>query len=257
MEKSINKYGHPVKPTQRSILIQKLAFYIILFILAVLFNNCSSSQPPRAFILLPTVTPTLTATPSIKPSSIPISTPENGPCSIPNLGEGQHIALSGSYTETQTAAAGRMVCRIERDKCPYQHLVGNLDPSIVYKQEEEPPFDKEDILMHPAMLLPLYRLNELIRLEWNGDVRLRITDAYDSLLEHDLEQSNVDHRNSLHFEGRAVDLTTWPIDQARYGRLCALAHCAGFDWVHHEGDHCHAAIKAESLCQRCSNLELK
>lgn len=246
----------PLKPTQLSTLIRKFTFHIFFFSLILFLNNCSNTQPTRVIISLPTITPTPKARPTItpRPSPTPTNTPEiETVCSTPNLAVDQHIAKSGSYTETQTVAAGQMICRIERDKCPYNHLVGNLDPSIVYKQEEEPPFDREDILMHPAMLLPLHRLNELIRLEWNGDVRLRITDAYDSLLEHDLEQVDTNRRVSLHFEGRAIDLTTWPIDQTRYGRLCALAHCAGFDWVHNERTHCHAAIRAESLCQRCSN----
>ena len=145
-----------------------------------------------------------------------------------------------------------MICRIERDSCAYYHLIGNLGPTIVFKKEEEPPYNQEDILMHPAMLLPLTRLNELVLAEWNGAAWLRVTDAYDSLLEHDLAQLEESQKNSLHFEGRAIDLTTWPVEASQYGRLCALAHCAGFDWVHHEGDHCHAALKADSLCLRCS-----
>ncbi len=245
-----------LKLAQLPIRLPKFIWYIFFLSLVLLLNNCSNNQSPRAIISLPTLTPTPNATPIIKiaPSPTPINTPEvEVACSIPNLFPEQHIAVSGSYTQTQTSVTGPMVCRIERGTCPYHHLVGNLTPAMVYKKEEEPPFDKEDILMHPAMPLPLYRLNDLIVLEWNGEVSLRITDAYDSLLEHDLGQTDTNRRISLHFEGRAIDLTTWPIDQARYGRLCALAHCAGFDWVHHEGDHCHAAIKAESLCQRCNN----
>jgi hypothetical protein len=102
------------------------------------------------------------------------------------------------------------------------------------------------------MLQPLSRLNELVRAEWPHTFQLRITDAYDSLLEHDPVETKPDQRYSLHYEGRAIDFTTWPIDQSRYGRLCALARCAGFDWVENEGTHCHASIKAESLCFQCS-----
>ncbi len=107
--------------------------------------------------------------------------------------------------------------------------------------------------MHPAMLLPLSHLRDLVNEEWGGAYQLRVTDAYDSLLEHDLGQPDENRKISLHFEGRAIDLTTWPIAPERYGRLCILAHCAGFDWVHNEGDHCHAAIQAESLCSKCNN----
>lgn len=174
-------------------------------------------------------------------------------CPLPELQAYQHLSASGSYTVTQTEAADPMVCRIERESCSYQYLVGNRDPTIIFKNEEAFPFNHEDFLMHPAMLLPLNRLNELVFQEWGGQVQLRVTDAYDSLLEHDLNQPDETKKNSLHFEGKAIDLTTWPIDQTRYGRLCVLAHCAGFDWVHNEVTHCHAAIKAESLCLRCRN----
>ena len=145
-----------------------------------------------------------------------------------------------------------MTCRIERDTCPYHHLVGLLDPTIVYRQEEEFPYSTEDILMHPSMVRPLSRLSQLVLAEWDGEASLRVTDAYDSLLEHDLNQPDLNRKYSLHFEGRAIDLTLWPVDRSRYGRLCALAICAGFDWVHHEVTHCHASIQAESLCDLCS-----
>jgi hypothetical protein len=144
-----------------------------------------------------------------------------------------------------------MVCRIQRDTCAYYLLIGNLDPAILFKREEDGPYAEEDIRMHPDMIMPLYRLRELMVEEWSGALRLRVTDAYDSLLEHDLAQADESRKVSLHFEGRSIDLTTWPVQPAYYGRLCALAHCAGFDWVHHEGDHCHASIQAESLCTRC------
>jgi hypothetical protein len=195
---------------------------------------------PTVVVRRPTDTPLIVSTPT------PVS-----PCPLPDLLVGQHISASASYTETETTAAGPMVCRIEPDSCAYYYLVGNLEPSIVFKREEEPPYDEEDILMHPDMLLPLTRLNKLVLAEWQGAFWLRITDAYDSRLEHDLGQTNGDQKISLHFEGRSIDMTTWPIDTSRYGRLCALAHCAGFDWVHDEGDHCHASIRAESLCLRC------
>ncbi|MCB0181916.1 MAG: hypothetical protein KDI62_27045 [Anaerolineae bacterium] len=173
-------------------------------------------------------------------------------CPLTALSYNQHLSATGSYTETETQAAGAIACRIERYSCPYYHLVGNLDPHLVFKQEEEAPLDQEDIFMHPAMVAPLVRLSQLVEQEWGGAVRLRITDAYDSLLEHDLSQPDLARRQSLHFEGRSVDLTTWPIDLSKYGRLCALAHCAGFDWVHNEGDHCHASIQADSLCWSCA-----
>ncbi len=219
-------------------------------VLLLILNACTAAQAESP----PTRTPTATASPTVTvtptPTPAPSATPESA-CPLPELWPGQHISAGGSYTQTQTEAAGSMACRIEQNSCAYHYLVGNLDATIVFKGEEEPPYDREDIMMHPAMLLPLWRLNQLVIEEWGGEIRLRVTDAYDSLLEHDLGQPDENRKASLHFEGRAVDLTTWPIDPTGYGRLCILAHCAGFDWVHNEGDHCHAAIRAESLCYRC------
>ncbi len=206
----------------------------------------ATPSPTATATLTPTSTPTVTPTPTLTPTPA-----GDGACFVSHLWPGQTISASGSFTQTETEAAGPMICRIERDSCAFRQMVGLLNPMIVFKKEEEPPFDREDIMMHPAMLLPLDRLNKLVLAEWNGEVQLRVTDAYDSLLEHDLSQTDETLKYSLHFEGRSVDLTTWPIDKTRYARLCALAQCAGFAWVENEEDHCHASIKAESLCHQC------
>lgn len=227
-----------------------LATILMLLLTAGLLGACGRTYAKR----LPTATPLPTPTriPTFTPMPLPTVTPlPSAGCAQPNLLPGLHISASGSYTQTQTEAVGPPRCRIQRNSCAYYQLVGNLDASLIFQGEEGPPYDGEDILMHPAMLLPLSRLNELVRAEWNDAYQLRVTDAYDSLLEHDLNQPDQGRRASLHFEGRAIDLTLWPRDLSQYGRLCALAHCAGFGWVHHEGDHCHAAINAESLCDRC------
>jgi hypothetical protein len=232
------------------LLIKHLPLGLASVMFLALMSACAPPQPD-----LP-ITPTRRPTRTPRPDRISLATPTPTPepaCPWPDLVTGQHLSASGSYTQTETQAAGAMICRIQRDSCAYRFLVGNLDPGIVFKREEEAPYDGEDILMHPDMILPLYRLNELVEAEWGGALQLRITDAYDSLLEHDLAQLDESRKYSLHFEGRSIDLTTWPIEPARYGRLCTLTLCAGFDWVHHEGDHCHASIQAESLCTRCAN----
>lgn len=219
-------------------------------VVVLLMSACGTARADLPDIQVPPPTTTATAIAVVLPTSTPTATP--GPtCPVETLGAGLHISAGGSYTETQTQAAGPMVCRIQRGSCAFGYLIGNLDSSIVFKREELPPYDEEDILMHPDMLGPLTQLNELVQAEWDGEVQLRITDAYDSLLEHDVYQPDENNRYSLHFEGRAIDLTTYPIDRSKYPRLCALAHCAGFDWVHNERDHCHAAIEAPSLCYRC------
>ncbi|MCB0208268.1 MAG: hypothetical protein KDJ52_02995 [Anaerolineae bacterium] len=226
--------------------------FILLCI--IILAACADTQAKSVFTPTPLPTPTRipTLTPVVDPAAQTASIPI-GPCADPYLWPNLHISATGSYTQTQTEAAGPPICRIAPNTCAYNLLVGNLDANIIFKREEEPPFDEEDIKMHPAALLPLSRLSAMVQQEWNGQYQLRITDAYDSLLEHDLGQPDNTRRASLHFEGRALDLTTWPIEPELYSRLCMLAHCAGFDWVHNEGDHCHVAIKAESLCTMCSN----
>lgn len=219
----------------------------IFFLLAL--TACAEAAAEAPPTRTPTASPTATVRPT--PTVTPTATPASA-CPIPDLLMDQHLSASGSYTQTETAAAGPMACRIELGSCAYHSLVGNLDPTIIFKNEEALPY-QEDFLMHPDMLLPLYRLNQLVRTEWGGLVQLRVTDGYDSTLEHDLGQADESKRVSLHFEGRSVDLTTWPTDTNRYARLCALAHCAGFAWVQNEGDHCHASIKADTLCARCGN----
>lgn len=238
-------------PDLRLLTILSRLLYTVRFACLLTLTACAAAAAEAPPTRTPTPSPMPTATITRMPTPAATSTPTSA-CPLPDLFLGTHISASGSYTETETAAAGPMLCRIGADSCAYHLLVGNLDPTIIFKNEETPPY-QEDFLMHPDMLLPLYRLNQLVRAEWGGTVQLRITDAYDSLLEHDLGQADQEKRASLHFEGRSVDLTTWPIDTNRYARLCSLAHCAGFAWVYNEGDHCHASINAESLCAQCSN----
>jgi hypothetical protein len=181
--------------------------------------------------------------------------PAPAACALTTLPPGQHISASGSYTQTEDAAAGYMICRIERNSCAFGLLIRNLDAGIAFQEEEPAPHNDEDRRMHPAMLMPLTRLRDLVAAEWRGEARLVVSDAYDSLLEHDLNQADPGRKYSLHFEGRSIDLLISPYDPARLERLCALAHCAGFDWVHHEYTHCHASIRAMSLCEVCSGQQ--
>ncbi|MCB0211735.1 MAG: hypothetical protein KDJ52_20520 [Anaerolineae bacterium] len=255
--KNQSTYSNIMIPTSNR--FQKISVAVLL--LALTLWACVSidlSPPPVSAVVVATYQPppTPTVTPWPTPTPVVIQIVAQSPviepaCTTPEVDDWQSITVSGSYTETERMASTPMVCHVKRDTCAYNQLVGILDPSIVFKQEEAWPFDTEDVLMHPAMLNPLARLNALVQAEWNGAYQLRVTDAYDSLLEHDPPDSEPSTRYSLHYEGRAIDLTTWPVDRSMYGRLCALAHCAGFDYVKNEVTHCHASINANSLCTQC------
>lgn len=111
----------------------------------------------------------------------------------------------------------------------------------------------EDYLMDPNAAAALQLLEVLVAHEWidpyTGEpaVQIRVTEAYDSLIEHS--------PTSSHYHGRALDLTFSPVPppgagprSAFYGRLARLAVCAGFDYVLFEDNfHVHASVQSTKV----------
>lgn len=141
--------------------------------------------------------------------------------------QGQHVPAGGEFD-----TCGPIAGKVRRPDPAFAALVRSDNPEIVFKDEEHTGADR---MMTPRLREKLDRLAALVSAEWTG-VRLRVTEAWDENNEHS--------GNSLHYEGRAADLTTFPVDGNKLGRLCRLAVDAGFDWVFFENSaHAHVSVK--------------
>ncbi|XP_065067034.1 sonic hedgehog protein-like [Rhopilema esculentum] len=114
----------------------------------------------------------------------------------------------------------------------YKELVKNYNKDIVFESGEGKR------IMTKRCREKIDVLAKLVKHQW-PNVKLRVIEAYDKYGQHP--------PNSLHYEARAVDITTSDRDKSKIGSLGALAYRAGFDWVYYEShSYIHASVVAEN-----------
>jgi hypothetical protein len=156
-----------------------------------------------------------------------------GEVSLTKRGGGRILRLHERVPDKSEASTiGPIASRIERGSPEYARLVRCSGADIVFKDEEGTGADR---MMTARLRFRLERLARLVEDEW-PELHLRVTEAWDERHEHG--------EKSIHYEGRAADITTSDADPEKLGRLGGLACEAGLEWVLYEDpSHVHVSVQ--------------
>ncbi|MFN5221341.1 MAG: hypothetical protein ACK5FE_10635, partial [Cyanobacteriota bacterium] len=110
---------------------------------------------------------------------------------------GDDFILGQKVPNTSEAqASGAATTKIKRNTAEFNSLVRYESDDVIFKDEEGTGADR---MMTSRLKEKVDNLAVLVKGEWNG-IKLRITEGWDEQNEHS--------ENSVHYEARAVDITT-------------------------------------------------